>query len=195
MSLPSTKWRLGMHFFVRVFEVLFLYGHFVGAVVFAGDILKSETTLTFSAPVFAVPQILITVLVLALFAVILFSEWQSADAPRVQEPSAWMRRARQALRVLLMAAIVVCFLSFVFFIVLLVLGKKHTGTSQDQSWLLSAASILVSWLVLMLVTLVHLDWLRRLQRYDVSAFATVPAIASVSSLALVLWCHFAPTDS
>jgi hypothetical protein len=79
---------------------------------------------------------------------------------------------------------VVCFLSFVFFIVLLVLANKNTSGAAEQSWLLSAASILVSWLVLMVVTLVHLDWLRRLQSYEMSAFATVPAIISVSSLFL-----------
>ena len=181
MSLPSTKWRLGMHFFVRVFEVLFLYGHFIGTVVVAGDALERVVPqLSFSAPVFAVPQMLIAGIVLALFGLILRFEWQSADMPRVHEPSAWMRRARQTLRIMLMAAIVVCFLSFVFFIALLVLANENTGTANERSWPLSAASILVSWLVLMLVTLVHLDWMRRLQSYEVSAFATVPAIASVS---------------
>lgn len=181
MRLPSTKWRLGMHFFVRVFEVLFLYGHFIGTVVVAGDALERVVQrLSFSAPVFAVPQILVMVLVLALFTVVLVSEWRSADMPRVQEPGPWMRRARQALRIMLMAAIVVCFLSFVFFIALLVLANENTGTADEHSWPLSAASILVSWLVLMLVTLVHLDWLRRLQSYEVSVFATVPAMASVS---------------
>ncbi len=182
MSLPTTKWRLGMHFTVRTFEVLFLYGHFVGIVVFAGDVLEHEVvSLSFRSSVFALPQILVGVLVWLLFGVMLAWEWKSAGLPRVAEPGAWMRRARQALRILLMAAIVVSFLSFVFFIVLLMLARRNTADNA-VSWPLSLASILVSALVLVLTTLIHLDWLRRLQHHDYSCLATVPAMVTVSWL-------------
>jgi hypothetical protein len=140
MSLPTTRARLYIHGFVRIMEILLLYGHFCGATIFAGDVVIKTQNYNLHPALFALPGVLIAGLILLFYFLVFLRELKSAGLPRAPELSVWQGRVRQILRILIMAGIVVCFLTLIFFIALRFIAYKNAGNFEDNWPLVSVMS-------------------------------------------------------
>ena len=177
---PTTRMRLGVHFFVRLLEVALLYGHFAGSVIFGGIALMTVApTLNFHHPsFFAIPALLVASLLVVLFAGILVFEFRVSGLPRAPEPGRFMVLLRRVLRLTVMAGVVVAVLTSVFYLVLGIMTNVNVvSTATSHSKVVSILTkLVVSVLVLVQLVAAHFDWLRRLARPEMSAFATFPPL-------------------
>ena len=176
MSGPTTRIRLAIHFVVRIFEITLLYGHFISAVITAAGLLKlTLSDLTFTPNQFAIPLILVLIPLVLLKTMVFVMELKSAGLPRPPDSTKFSRIIRFSLRLVIMASVVMTFLTVVFYATMLIIHNLDL-IEKSPSWPLFDAfqNILVSLFLLVALSILHLEWLGRLRHVDKSLFASVP---------------------
>jgi len=99
-------------------------------------------------------------------------EMRWAGLPRVPEPTRAVRFLRLVLKMAVVAGITVCSVTYVFFTWMSI--DDYVKNHKELLGLLT--NLLVSFFMLVVLAIIHLDWFRRLSLPDRSAFATVPAL-------------------
>lgn len=188
MAMPTTRFRLGIHFFVRMMELALLYGHFFAALHLSGTLLLEQLpTLHINAGLFALPLGIVLGWLTISYVIVFIYEMRAAGLPRIPEPGKGARALRWSLKLSLMCGIIVAVLTLVFYAVLTVkkvLATEISTTDDGYGWNLFAAfqGIFVSFVVLIQFSITHLDWLRRIRDYNLSNFATVPGMVQIANL-------------
>ena len=126
---------------------------------------------------FALPLILVMVVLILLKLVVFVNELRTAGLPRVPVPSGFTKFSRLAIKIVMMTGVVVATITLFFFAAMVIVDNKEK-VDVSNAWPVFGpfSNILVSLFMLIVFTIVHFDWLRRISEYDKSAFATVPAM-------------------